>query len=561
MRFVPALTVGLLVVPVFVGLLSAVLPGLGYFPLLGGTSLSLEPLRAIFAAPGIERSIFLAAFTGLASTSIALLLTFVLLACAWNTPVLGFARRLVAPLLSVPHAAAAVGLAFLIAPSGFLFRLLSPELTGFSRPPDLLIIQDPLGLAMIAGLVAKEMPFLMLMALAALPGLHGQRRQMVLSSMGYGRATGFFVAIAPPLYRLIRLPVFAVLVYASSVADVALILGPTTPAPLAVRILEWASDPDLSGRFQAAAGALVQIALTLSLLALWIAGERALGWLWRAIVLSGWRGTAGSGGSAVRAAALTVSLVPVVAVAIGLTLLVLWSFAGPWRFPDALPASFTLRSWMQLGSGAWELIGTTLWVAIVPTLIAAVLIIGCLEVEHATGRTGGSRALLVLYLPLLIPQVTFLFGLQFLAIVLRADGMIVSVMAVHLVFVLPYMYLSLADPYRRFDPRILQVAAGMGMGFWRRLFQVRMPMMLAPLLTALAIGIAVSIGQYLPTLLIGSGRVPTLTTEAVALSAGGNRRALGVAATLQAFLPFVAFWLALAVPAFVARNRRGLQVA
>ncbi len=43
-------------------------------------------------------------------------------------------------------------------------------------------------------------------------------------------------------------------------------------------------------------------------------------------------------------------------------------------------------------------------------------------------------------------------------------------------------------------------------------------------LTALAVGFAVSIGQYLPTLLLGWGRVPTITTEAVALSSGGDRR-------------------------------------
>ena len=47
---------------------------------------------------------------------------------------------------SVPHAAAAFGLAFLIAPSGLIARLLSPELTGWERPPDLLIVNDPLGL-------------------------------------------------------------------------------------------------------------------------------------------------------------------------------------------------------------------------------------------------------------------------------------------------------------------------------------------------------------------------------------------------------------------------------
>ena len=41
------------------------------------------------------------------------------------------------------------------------------------------------------------------------------------------------------------------------------------------------------------------------------------------------------------------------------------------------------------------------------------------------------------------------------------------------------------------------------------------------ILTAAAVGFAVSVGQYLPTLLIGAGRLPTITTEAVALASGG----------------------------------------
>ena len=40
-----------------------------------------------------------------------------------------------------------------------------------------------------------------------------------------------------------------------------------------------------------------------------------------------------------------------------------------------------------------------------------------------------------------------------------------------------------------------------------------------------------------PTLLIGGGRVETLTTEAVALSSGGNRRLIGAYAMLQLLLP------------------------
>ena len=47
------------------------------------------------------------------------------------------------PLLAVPHLALAVGLAFLIAPSGWLVRLIAPWAAGWQTPPDVLLVQDP----------------------------------------------------------------------------------------------------------------------------------------------------------------------------------------------------------------------------------------------------------------------------------------------------------------------------------------------------------------------------------------------------------------------------------
>jgi putative thiamine transport system permease protein len=76
---------------------------------------------------------------------------------------------------------------------------------------------------------------------------------------------------------------------------------------------------------------------------------------------------------------------------------------------------------------------------------------------------------------------------------------------------------------------------------------------------AAAIGFAVSIAQYLPTLFMGAGRIATLTTEAVTLASGSDRRVVGVYAVLQAGLPFLAYGAALLVPGLVYRNRRGLQ--
>ena len=80
------------------------------------------------------------------------------------------------------------------------------------------------------------------------------------------------------------------------------------------------------------------------------------------------------------------------------------------------------------------------------------------------------------------------------------------------------------------------------------------------ILVAAAVGFAVSVGQYLPTVLIGAGRLETITTEAVALASGGNRRVIGVYAFLQMLLPAAGFAVATLVPALLFRSRRAMRV-
>jgi putative thiamine transport system permease protein len=76
---------------------------------------------------------------------------------------------------------------------------------------------------------------------------------------------------------------------------------------------------------------------------------------------------------------------------------------------------------------------------------------------------------------------------------------------------------------------------------------------------ALAVGFSVSVAQYLPTLVIGAGRLPTLTTEALGLALGGDRRLAAVAALLLAALPLLALAAALAVrsPRLGRHERQG----
>jgi hypothetical protein len=106
-------------------------------------------------------------------------------------------------------------------------------------------------------------------------------------------------------------------------------------------------------------------------------------------------------------------------------------------------------------------LATTLNVAGLSTLIALALTILCLEREYETGR--GRDALLLIYLPLIVPQISFMFGLQVLSIWLGVDASFGALVLAHLVFVLPYVFLSLSDPWRAHDRRHDQIAAGLGM--------------------------------------------------------------------------------------------------
>jgi putative thiamine transport system permease protein len=166
----------------------------------------------------------------------------------------------------------------------------------------------------------------------------------------------------------------------------------------------------------------------------------------------------------------------------------------------------------------------------------------------------------LLYLPLLIPQIAFLFGGQILLVMSDLDGAWIAVVWAHLLFVLPYVFLSLADPYRAWDARYTRAARCLGASPLRVFWRIKLPMLLRPILVAAAVGFAVSVGLYLPTLFAGTGRVDTLTTEAVALASGADRRAIGVYALAQMTLPFLAFILAAAIPAWLYRDRRGLRV-
>ena len=353
----------------------------------------------------------------------------------------------------------AVGTAFLVAPSGWLARLGSPWLTGWNRPPDLASVNDPWGVALTLGLALRECPFLVLAILTAQSQLDVGRPLAIARTIGYGAAEAWLKLVLPLLYRQIRLPLYAVLAFALSVVDMAIVLGPSTPPVLAVQLLRWLQDPAPRWNQIGAAGAVLQLGLIGLALIAWRLGELAI---WR----FGRRWLVGGASPRLERIAAGLGLLArwlVFGLGLaGLVAMLAWSIAGTWRFPATWPQDLTLASWAWAVQGLAGPTGTTILVGGAAAAIALMVVLACLEGQSRAASPSGAHILTLAYLPLLVPQISFLFGLQVLLVRLGLDATLPGLLWAHLVFVLPYTLLMLRGPYLALDARYIAASRVLG---------------------------------------------------------------------------------------------------
>ena len=553
----PLLTGLLIAGPVAAGLIFTGLPAFDVLPSLGRTHPSLAGWDLLLRTPGFFTSVRLTLVTGLSATLLSFGLAVAFCAEALTRPGWHWLRRLQTPILASPHSAIALGLAFLIAPSGWIVRLLSPWLTGWTSPPgDWITPRDPWGLTVVICLVLKEAPYLVLMIVAASAQVPTGALLAAAGALGERPAVAWIKVVFPSVYRQIRLPVLAVLAFSLSVVDVALILAPGDPPPLAVLAVRWMTNYDLTRYVPAAAAATLVMLIVLVAGALWWAAEWPMARLGQAWVERG--GPTPIADATISAGAHVAVILGCAAFAGGAGL-ALWSVARTWPFPAAWPTVFTLATWTGQAHHLLQTVALTAAIGLAVVATALLLALACLEhLQAHRGRFGrGVQGLI--FVPLLVPQIAFLFGMQVVLVRLHLDGTVLAVAWSHLVFVLPYVLLSLSDPFLKLDPRYAAVAAALGAGPARVFFTVKLPLLVRPIAVAAAVGFGVSLAQYLPTLFAGAGRVATLTTEAVTLSSGGDRRIVGVFAFLQAALPLATYALALASPSLPFRRRQGMR--
>ncbi|RYU52278.1 thiamine ABC transporter permease [Aliivibrio finisterrensis] len=523
------------ILPIAPGVLGVLSASLSYMPSIGLSTFSLDGYLSALEWSGVSHSIFLTLTSAFVSTFVSCIVAFAILQATWQQPVWKKVEPLLSPLLAMPHVAFAIGFAFLFSPTGMIARLLNPFWV-FEFP---VIINDAANIGLILVLIIKEVPFLLLMSIPIMQQLQVDKSERVAASLGYQRHQIWWKCIFPQWLRKARFPILAVIAYSVSVVDVSLILGSTNPPTFAVLVWQWFSDPDIQLQPRAAAGAMILLLLCLLLIGL----HRFLEWG----ITQHCRHWQISGRVGIRLPGLSLFVSLSGIVALSLPIMMLWSASQRWRFPNLLPTQFTLRFWESEWTTLFPVIADSIIIAVISSSLA--LIFALLGHEYKLKYRWHIPSILIA-VPMLIPQLSLLFGIQVSALYFSSDSYWLWVIWAHVFFAFPYVFLALDGPWRSFDQRLTQTGLSLGKSPLQCWIKIKLPLLLPAILYAWAVGISVSLAQYLPTQMLGAGRIMTLTTEAVALSSGFDRRITALYGLWQALLPFVFFSLAL----FIGRH-------
>ena len=505
--------------------------------------LVVDAWLALLDDPQTFPALLLSVGTGLAASALATIAAAWLLSVTFTytqtkQPAL---LRWLAPMLAVPHAAFAIGLVMLIAPSGWVMRAMSPWASGLEHPPPWVTTQDPLGLGLIAVLVAKEIPFLVWVAASHLqrPDLaHRLRLELQCAcSMGYSPTQAWWRVVWPQLLPRLYAPLLAVLAYSLTVVDVAIIIGPTSPPTLAVLVWQWLQEADQPTHATGAAGALLLclVLAGMAAFARWV-GKRPF---WRRRLTQGAslsKSNVGTNRLKQRFVSAAINGFAGLYGSVLLSLLV-GSVLGVWRFPDFWPQGWSTAAWQAVRDSSPTLV-TTATLAFFSSAWALVWSVAWLEFAP---RRWQLQTQALWYVPLAIPAVLWVVGMHRLALDWGLDAQAPGVWLAHSLAVLPYVLLALVGPYQSFDPRMQQVSSALGHGRANFLVRVKWPLLRRALAASFAVGFAVSVAQYLPTLYVGAGRLSTVTTEAVTLASAGQRSLSAAFAWLQWALPVLVF--------------------
>lgn len=228
------------------------------------SSLSMAAYRALAAREDLLPATLLSLRVAALSTALATLLGFGLAVLLLRAG--GGWRTAMHSGLPVPYLVAGLAMLWTLEPSGLVARLLAAAGIIDAAGDMPLLVQDPLGIGMVAAYTWKTAPFVALVALAALDELDPELDDAARSlGAGYGQRLGTILwPHARPALTAAAALVFA---FTFGAFEIPLVLGATYPPALPLVAHRLYADPNIAHHPQAYALALAVTAIGLAAVA------------------------------------------------------------------------------------------------------------------------------------------------------------------------------------------------------------------------------------------------------------------------------------------------------
>lgn len=254
----------LLAAPVLAGILYSLAAAVGLAG-AGARGFTLDHVTAVLTASETWRGVLWTLWTAGVATAIASALALV----AATLLVRARITRLIALLpLALPHAAGALAILLLFAQSGLLARV-GYRAGWLTTPADFpALVYDRPGVGLILAFVWKELPFLTFAALAVREA-RTRALEEAAHTLGASAWQTWRRVTAPLLARGLAPSAIAVLAFLLGQYEMALILAPSDPLPLALLTAERATDPDVTRRGEAHVLALLAFGMAIVLVVLY----------------------------------------------------------------------------------------------------------------------------------------------------------------------------------------------------------------------------------------------------------------------------------------------------
>lgn len=202
--------------------------------------------------------------------------------------------------------------------------------------------------------------------------------------------------------------------------------------------------------------------------------------------------------------------------------LLLWAFAYRWDFPALLP-QFDLWAWSELaGEKIRSATLSSLGLSVSVVLLALFLSIPPAKVLGSHSFRGRNAIRLLLLIPTFIPQISVVFGMQYVFRQLGVYSTVPGVILAQLVFQVPYLTLLLSAVFGARVAELERQARCLGIGAIQTWSRVILPAVRPGLTVSAVFSFIGSWSNYLLTAVIGPPSLKTLPVLLFPMMSSGN---------------------------------------